>query len=140
MGRRAEAGFIEFRLFWDGHVNRSDIIKTFGVSVNQASTDLNRYFGLAPDNMAYDKSARTYVRTSRFSPLFLKPGASQFLTQVRLVAGYRGQGRCLDWEYPSFRCDADACKRHRSSYPALNRRFDRPQGSDRSAVSIHVIA
>lgn len=78
--------FIEFRLFWDGHVNRSDIIKTFGVSVNQASTDLNRYLGLAPDNMTYDKSARTYVRTSRFSPLFLKPGASQFLTQVRLVA------------------------------------------------------
>jgi len=33
--------FIEFRLFWEGSVNRSDIIETFNVSVNQASTDLN---------------------------------------------------------------------------------------------------
>ncbi|WP_348525014.1 hypothetical protein [Pararhodobacter sp. SW119] len=34
--------FIEFRLFWEGHVNRSDLMDQFGVSVNQASTDLNR--------------------------------------------------------------------------------------------------
>ena len=54
--------FIEFRLFWEGHVNRSDLMDQFGVSVNQASTDLNRYIGFAPDNMVYDKSARTYVR------------------------------------------------------------------------------
>lgn len=46
--------FIEFRLFWEGYVNRGDIIDTFNVSVNQASTDLNRYLGLAPDNMSYD--------------------------------------------------------------------------------------
>jgi len=30
----------------------------FGVSVNQASMDLNRYIGFAPNNMGYDKSAR----------------------------------------------------------------------------------
>ena len=45
--------FIEFRLFWDGHVNRSDLMAQFGVSVNQASMDLNRYIGFAPDNMVY---------------------------------------------------------------------------------------
>jgi hypothetical protein len=54
--------FIEFRLFWEGHVNRSDLMEQFGLSVNQASTGLNRYIGLAPDNMLYDKSAQTYVR------------------------------------------------------------------------------
>ena len=37
--------FIEFRLFWEGHVNRSDLMDQFGVSVNQASTDLNRGIG-----------------------------------------------------------------------------------------------
>jgi len=41
--------FIEFRLFWEGHVNRGDLTDVFGVSVNQASTDLNRYIGFAPD-------------------------------------------------------------------------------------------
>jgi hypothetical protein len=78
--------FIEFRLFWEGHVNRSDLIDKFGVSPNQASGDLNRYIALAPDNMVYDKSGKTYVRSSSFDPLFLKPDASQYLSQVRSVA------------------------------------------------------
>ena len=78
--------FIEFRLFWEGHVNRSDLIDKFGVSVNQASSDLNRYIALAPDNMVYDKSGKTYVRGSTFEPLFLKPDATQYLSQVRSVA------------------------------------------------------
>jgi len=82
--RRIE--FIEFRLFWDGRVNRGDLTSAFGVSVNQASTDLNRYIGMAPDNMVYDKSARTYIRGGNFDPLFLKPDASRYLSQLRSVA------------------------------------------------------
>jgi len=78
--------FIEFRLFWEGHVNRRDLMEQFGVSVNQASTDLNRYIGLAPDNMLYDKSARTYVRSLGFNPQFLEPDASRYLAQLRSVA------------------------------------------------------
>ncbi|WP_101069106.1 WYL domain-containing protein [Roseovarius salinarum] len=78
--------FIEFRLFWEGHVNRSDLMDQFGVSVNQASTDLNRYIGFAPDNMVYDKSARTYVRGPEFKPQFLEPDASRYLAQLRSVA------------------------------------------------------
>lgn len=82
--RRLE--FIEFRLFWEGHVNRGDLMEAFGVSVNQASTDLNRYIGFAPDNMVYDKSARTYVRGSGFKPQFLEPDASRYLVELRSVA------------------------------------------------------
>lgn len=78
--------FIEFRLFWEGHVNRADLMDKFGVSLNQASGDLNRYIALAPDNMVYDKSGKTYVRSPAFSPHFLKPDASQYLAQVRSVA------------------------------------------------------
>ncbi len=78
--------FIEFRLFWEGHVNRADLMDTFGVSLNQASGDLNRYIALAPDNMVYDKSGKTYVRSPAFSPHFLKPDATQYLAQVRSVA------------------------------------------------------
>ena len=78
--------FIEFRLFWEGRVNRSDLMEQFGLSVNQASADLNRYIGLAPDNMLYDKSARTYVRGPDFKAQFLKPDASRYLAQLRSVA------------------------------------------------------
>lgn len=82
--RRLE--FIEFRLFWEGRVNRSDLTGAFGISVNQASIDLNRYIGVAPDNMLYDKSVRTYIRGTLFDPLFLKPDASRYLSHVRSVA------------------------------------------------------
>jgi predicted DNA-binding transcriptional regulator YafY len=82
--RRLE--FIEFRLFWEGHVNRGDLMGAFGVSVNQASTDLNRYIGMAAENIAYDKSARSYIRGPNFTPLFLKPDASRYLSQLRSVA------------------------------------------------------
>jgi len=78
--------FIEFRLFWEGHVNRSDVMEQFGLSVNQASSDLNRYIGFAPDNMVYDRSARTYVRGPGFKPQFLEPNASRYLAQLRSVA------------------------------------------------------
>jgi len=53
--------FIEFRIFWEGHVNHSNLMEQFGLSVNQVSTDPNRYIGFAPANLVSDKSARTYV-------------------------------------------------------------------------------
>ena len=82
--RRLE--FIEFRLFWEGHVNRGDLMAAFGISINQASTDLNRYLGMAPGNMVYDKSARTYVRGDCFEPLFLKPDPASYLSQLRSIS------------------------------------------------------
>ena len=99
--RRLE--FIEFRLFWEGHVNRGDLMDAFGVSVNQASTDLNRYIGMAPDNMVYDKSARTYVRGSKFDALFLKPDASRYLSQLRSVAdGILDRADAWIGQFPSY--------------------------------------
>ena len=95
--------FIEFRLFWEGHVNRSDLMDQFGVSVNQASTDLNRYIGMAPDNMVYDKSARTYIRGSKFDALFLKPDASRYLSQLRSVAdGILDRADAWIGQFPSY--------------------------------------
>lgn len=82
--RRLE--FIDFRLFWEGRVNRGDLMNTFGISVNQASADLNRYLGMAPHNMVYDKSARTYVRGAHFEALFRKPDAASYLSQLRSIS------------------------------------------------------
>ena len=99
--RRLE--FIEFRLFWEGHVNRGDLMGAFGVSVNQASTDLNRYIGMAAENIAYDKSARTYIRGPKFAPLFLRPDASRYLSQLRSVAdGILDRGNAWIGQLPSY--------------------------------------
>ena len=95
--------FIEFRLFWEGHVNRGDLMSAFGVSVNQASTDLNRYIGMAPENMQYDKSARAYVRGAAFAPLYLKPDASRYLSQLRSVAdGILDRADAWIGQFPSY--------------------------------------
>ncbi len=99
--RRLE--FIEFRLFWEGHVNRSDLIDAFAISVQQASTDLSRYQGLAAPNMFYDKSAKTYVRSPVFNPLFLKPDASRYLSQLRSVAeGILDRSDAWIGQFPTF--------------------------------------
>lgn len=82
--RRLE--FVEFRLFWDGYVNRSDLTNFFGVSTQQASTDLNRYRALAPHNMIYDKSAKRFRRSDDFKPLFLAPDPARYLAQLWLVS------------------------------------------------------
>jgi predicted DNA-binding transcriptional regulator YafY len=76
--------FIEFRLFWEGSINRSDLVDQFEVSVPQASNDLSRYDELAPGNMAYDKSEKRYVRSSGFKPALLEPSADQFLAQLQI--------------------------------------------------------
>ncbi|RWO03311.1 MAG: WYL domain-containing protein [Mesorhizobium sp.] len=78
--------FIEFRLFWEGGVNRSDIIEMFNVSVPQASKDLTLYQERAPDNAIYDKSAKRYVASEHFKPLFMNPDPDRYLSQLRLVS------------------------------------------------------
>lgn len=78
--------FIEFRLFWEGGVNRADIIDMFGVSVPQASKDLTLYQERAPKNAIYDKSAKRYVAGPKFSPKFLKPDPDSYLSRLRSLA------------------------------------------------------
>lgn len=78
--------FIEFRLFWEGGVNRSDIINFFGVSVPQASKDLSQYQALAPDNIVYDKSLKRYFSSEEFQPRFIQLDAAQYLTQLNSIA------------------------------------------------------
>lgn len=82
--RRLE--FIEFRLLWEGGINRADITERFGVSVPQASKDLSLYQTLAPENMIYDRSAKRYLAAAHPRPRFLKPDSDRYLSQLRSVA------------------------------------------------------
>lgn len=82
--RRLE--FIEFRLYWEGGINRADIVDQFSVSVPQASKDLSRYQELAPGNMAYDKSEKRYFPAPGFAPRFMSPDPDEYLSQLSAVA------------------------------------------------------
>ncbi|WP_374765285.1 helix-turn-helix transcriptional regulator [Yunchengibacter salinarum] len=88
--------FIEFRLFWEGGINRSDIIDQFGVSVPQASKDLTLYEEKAPGNLAYDKSAKRYRASPKFKPVLLEPDASSYLSHLQ-VAGEPRDGVAESW-------------------------------------------
>ena len=85
-GTEQRLEFIEFRLFWDGSVNRSDITERFGISTPQASADLTQYRELAPENIRYDASGKQYLPTDSFSPRLLKPNAERYLAQLRALA------------------------------------------------------
>lgn len=78
-GVEQRLAFIESRLFWEGGVNRADLVGTFDVSVPQASKDLSLYQGQAPNNLRYDSAKKRYVATSTFAPLFIKLDADAYL-------------------------------------------------------------
>lgn len=78
--RRLE--FIDFRLRWDGRINRGDITAFFGISVPQASLDIARYLELVPDNLTYDRSGRIYLAGPGFKPVFARSNSSQYLNEL----------------------------------------------------------
>ncbi|WP_218512014.1 YafY family protein [Variovorax sp. dw_308] len=78
--RRLE--FIDFRLRWEGKLNRADLTDFFGISVQQASLDLARYMELAPSNLAYDRSQKIYLAADKFAQLFPSSDTSRFLFEL----------------------------------------------------------
>ncbi len=85
-GAEQRLEFIEFRAFWEGGVNRSDITERFGVSVPQASSDLSAYREIAPDNLVYDSSAKRYLAGPNFAPRYLDVRPDRYLSQLRAMA------------------------------------------------------
>lgn len=67
-------------------MNRGDLMEQFGMSVNQASTDLNCYIGFPSHDMVCDKGARTYVRGPDYAAQFLKFGASRHLVRLLFLS------------------------------------------------------
>lgn len=80
--------FIEFKVFWEGGINRSALTEQFKISVPQASIDLRRYEEAAPHNIVYDKSRKRYSPSATFTPHFLKPDADQYLNRLRGIADH----------------------------------------------------
>jgi hypothetical protein len=84
-GVRRRLEFVEFRLYWEGRVNRRDLIDQFGISHQQATTDLERYAGIAPRNIRYDAGLRTFVRAESFEPHLVAGNADRYLLQLQAI-------------------------------------------------------
>ena len=83
--RRLE--FIEFRLFWSGRLNRSDLTEMFGISAPQGSADIKDYERLAPENITYDPTLKAFIRTPAFSPIFIGAYTDHYLLQIVALSG-----------------------------------------------------
>lgn len=81
-GVRRRLEFIDFRLFWDGRFNRSDLAETFGISTQQASADIAQYEKLAPQNLRYDRTEKAYRRAENFTPKFIGETIDRYLLQL----------------------------------------------------------
>ncbi|MHB1701035.1 MAG: WYL domain-containing protein [Acidobacteriaceae bacterium] len=80
------------------------MIDYFGISVQQASSDIASYMGLAPQNVYYDKQAKTYRAAESFAPLFEGNDAALYLSQLGdLASGVAAPtARFIGWQPP---CD-----------------------------------
>lgn len=87
-GQDRRLAFIDFRLRWEGKINRSDLTDCFGISIPQASLDIARYTELAPDNLQYDRSSRVYLATENFRALLAETQPEHYLNE--LLAGTNG--------------------------------------------------
>ncbi|WP_313027726.1 WYL domain-containing protein [Pseudomonas lopnurensis] len=98
--RRLE--FIDFRLLWEGRLNRSDLTSFFRISVPQASLDFAAYQELAPDNMTYDRTLKAYVASPSFKPVLANLDPGQYLNELlqREIGAMAASDSFIGWAPP----------------------------------------
>lgn len=74
--------FIDFRLYWERQINRSDLTDFFKISIPQASLDIAKYNETAPGNAVYDASAKVYRSSGNFKPAFAAVSTDQYLADL----------------------------------------------------------
>ncbi|MDD2466773.1 MAG: WYL domain-containing protein [Desulfobulbus sp.] len=79
---RKRLQFLEFKLYWEGKVNRGDLTAEFGISIPQASVDFTKYQEMAPNNISYNSSAKYYEPTEIFAPLFIELAAEAYFSTI----------------------------------------------------------
>jgi hypothetical protein len=60
--------YIDWMMVASEGIHRFDLMRTFGISMPQASADLNLFLRLYPGAMTYDKSAKVYVPEPGYKP------------------------------------------------------------------------
>ena len=68
--QRERLTYLEFRLYFMGEIGRSDLSARFGVAPAGATRDIAMYRELAPQNINFDNSSKTYRISSEFAPIF----------------------------------------------------------------------
>ncbi|MGD8175610.1 WYL domain-containing protein [Marinimicrobium sp. ARAG 43.8] len=75
---------LELVAYWEGKVNTTLLTRHFGISRQYASVDLKRYRDLAPGNLRYSPSDKSYLANTGFSPCFINSDPSQYLNWLSI--------------------------------------------------------
>ena len=80
---------VERALWWRGWIGRPDLVRVFGISAAQASSDLQKYLEINPTAMVYQMSRKRYEATDGMACFFHSPrleeGMAAFLQQGGLA-------------------------------------------------------
>ncbi|RUO42665.1 hypothetical protein CWE15_04430 [Aliidiomarina taiwanensis] len=71
---------IDRQLYWAGSVGRTDLIARFGISPQQASTDLKIYLDRLGQAVRFNGSIKRYVPTEKFQPQFISPCLQDYIS------------------------------------------------------------
>jgi hypothetical protein len=73
--------FIEACAWWKGLVNRQDLAGLFGISMAQASSDLQRYLELNPGAFVYNLREKRYEATAEMKCVLTSPRLDEAVTR-----------------------------------------------------------
>ncbi len=147
-GQQQRLEFIEFRLLWEGRLNRSDLMEFFGISLPQSSLDLARYIESAPENIYYDRGEKAYFPSACFKPVMTSVGSMAYLDLLTLP---EPQANFIGWRpdvglvsHPNRRVGASVLRqvlfaiRNRQMVQIEYQSMNRPRSTVR-AISPHAI-
>lgn len=95
---------IDFKAWFLGSLNRTDLIDRFGIKEAAATRDLSLYRDFVPENLKYDSIARIYRCSDNFKPLF-EHRAEQTLSALSQGFGDNGsesQAALINSERPAY--------------------------------------
>ncbi len=101
-GQERRLEFIDYRLRWDGHINRSNLTDFFGISIPQASLDITEYTKLAPNNLEYDTRGRVYKATHSYQSIYESSSLEHYLEDLMriIIQPEVAYGNFLGWQPP----------------------------------------
>lgn len=85
--------YIELIAYWEGSINTGHLCQQFGVSRQQASSDLGRYRDIAPQNLAYCPSRKAYLATPEFTSIYISGDVVEYLNWLQNGYQYQKPGR-----------------------------------------------
>lgn len=75
--------YAELIAWWEGQVNTRQLVEQFGLSRQQASSDINTYNRLTADNLAYDASRKAWVPVAAFRRHYISDDVTEYLTRIQ---------------------------------------------------------